>query len=120
LNNQFQFKKGWAAEISGYYQTNSQIDLQESLTPQGEMGFGLSKQIWKNRATLRMNVRDLFYTQNYSGYSHFQNSDEPFEIKWDSRVVRLSLNWRFGKAMKAIRRSQGGATEETERVGSGN
>ena len=120
LNNQFQFKKGWAAEISGFYQTSSQIDLQESLTPQGEMGFGLSKQIWKNRATLRMNVRDLFYTQNYSGYSHFQNSDEPFEIKWDSRVVRLSLNWRFGKAMKAIRRSQGGATEETERVGSGN
>ena len=119
-NNQFQFNKGWAAEISGYYQTNSQIDLQESLTPQGEMGFGISKQIMKNRATLRMNVRDLFYTQNYSGYSNFQNSDEPFEVKWDSRVVRFSFSWRFGKAMKAIKRSAGSATEETERVGTGN
>ncbi len=119
-NNQFQFKKGWAAEISGYYQTNSQIDLQESLTPQGEMGFGVSKQIMKNRATLRMNVRDLFYTQNYSGYSNFQNSDEPFEVKWDSRVIRFSFSWRFGKAMKAIKRSAGSATEETERVGTGN
>jgi hypothetical protein len=119
-NNQFQFKKGWAAEISGYYQTNSQIDLQESLTPQGEMGFGISKQIMKNKATLRMNVRDLFYTQNYSGYSNFQNSDEPFEVKWDSRVIRFSFSWRFGKAMKAIKRSGGSATEETERVGTGN
>jgi iron complex outermembrane recepter protein len=120
LNNQFKFKKGWAAEISGYYQTNSQIDLQESLTPQGEAGFGVSKQILKNKGTLRLNVRDVLYTQNYSGYSHFENSDEPFTVKWDSRVVRLTFNWRFGKAMKAIKRSGGGSEEEINRVGTGN
>lgn len=120
LNNQFQFKKGWAAELSGYYQTNSQIDLQETLTPQGELGAGVSKQILKNKGTVRLTVRDIFLTQNYSGYSNFQNADEPFEVKWDSRVVRLTFSWRFGKAMKAIKRSAGGATEETERVGSGN
>ncbi len=120
LNNQFQFKKGWSAEISGYYQTNSQIDLQESLTPQGEMGFGISKQILQKKGTIRFNVRDLFYTQNYSGYSHFENSDEPFWVKWDSRVARITFSWRFGQAMKAIKRTGGGATEETDRVGSGN
>lgn len=120
LNNQFQFKKGWAAELSGYYQTNSQIDLQESLTPQGELGAGISKQILKNKGTLRLTIRDMFYTQNYSGYSKFENSDEPFEVKWDSRVFRITFNWRFGKPMKTVRRSSGGATEETERVGTGN
>lgn len=120
LNNQFKFKKGWAAELSGYYLSNSQIDLQESLTPQGELGAGLSKQILKTKGTLRLNIRDMFYTQNYSGYSKFQNSDEPFTVKWDSRVVRLTFNWRFGKAMKAIKRSGGGADDETNRVGTGN
>ena len=120
LNNQFRFKKGWAAEISGYYQTNSQIDLQESLTPQGEIGAGISKQILKGKGTLRLNIRDFLYTQNYSGYSNFQNSDEPFRVKWDSRVVRLAFNWRFGKAMKAIKRSSGGSEDETNRVGTGN
>lgn len=120
INNQFQFGKGWAAELSGYYLSNSQIDLQESLTPQGEMGIGFSKQVMKNKGTLRLAIRDIFYTQNYSGYSKFQNSDEPFEVKWDSRVVRFSFNWRFGKAMKPVKRTGGGATEETERVGSGN
>jgi hypothetical protein len=74
----------------------------------------------KGKGTLRLNVRDIFYTQNYSGYSNFENSDEPFEVKWDSRVVRLAFTWRFGKAMKAIKRSSGSATEETERVGTGN
>lgn len=120
LNNQFQFKKGWAAEFSGYYQTNSQIDLQESLTPQGEMGGGVSKLVMKGRGTLRLTVRDILYTQNYSGYSLFQNSDEPFKVKWDSRVVRLAFTWRFGQALKPVKRSGGGATEETERVGTGN
>ena len=120
LNNQFKFKNGWAAELSGYYLTNSQIDLQESLTPQGELGAGISKQILKNKGTLRLNIRDMFYTQNYSGYSKFQNSDEPFEVKWDSRVVRLTFNWRFGKAMKAIKRSAGGSEDEINRVGTGN
>ena len=120
LNNQFRFKNGWAAELSGYYLSNSQIDLQESLTPQGEMGAGVSKQILKNKGTLRLNIRDIFYTQNYSGYSKFQNSDEPFEVKWDSRVIRLTFNWRFGKAMKAIKRSAGSSDDETNRVGTGN
>ncbi|MFN8291165.1 MAG: TonB-dependent receptor [Chitinophagaceae bacterium] len=120
INNQFQFGKGWAAELSGIYQGRSQVDLQEKVTPNGEMGFGISKQIMKGRGTIRFNVRDIFYTQNYSGYSNFQNSDEPFEVRWDSRVARIAFNLRFGKAMKAIKRSSGGATEETERVGNGN
>lgn len=49
INNQFQFNKGWAVEVSGYYQTKSQIDLQEWLTPQGELDLGVSKQILKNK-----------------------------------------------------------------------
>lgn len=120
LNNQFKFGNGWATELSGYYLSNSQIDLQETLTPQGEMGVGISKQVLKNKGTIRFHIRDIFYTQNYSGYSNFENADEPFEVKWDSRVARITFSWRFGKTMKAIKRSAGGATEETERVGSGN
>lgn len=120
VNNQFQFKKGWGVEVSGYYQTRSQIDLQEWLTPQGELNLGVSKQILKNKGSLRLTVRDLTYFQNYSGYSTFQNAYEPFEIKWDSRVVRLNFSWRFGKSMKAVKRSEGGAADEINRVGTGN
>ncbi|MEP7377397.1 MAG: outer membrane beta-barrel protein [Chitinophagaceae bacterium] len=116
INNQFQLKKGWALELSGYYQTKSQIDLQEWLKPQGELDAGVSKQIMKSKGTLRLNIRDITYFQNYSGYSTFQNSYEPFTIKWDSRVVRLSFSWRFGKTMKPINRSEGGATDEINRA----
>jgi hypothetical protein len=120
LNNQFQLKKGWSFELSGYYQTKSQIDLQEWLKPQGELDAGVAKQILKNKGTLRLNIRDITYFVNYSGYSTFQNSHEPFTVKWDSRVVRLSFSWRFGKAMKPVHRSEGGAGEEIDRAGNGN
>lgn len=120
INNQFQLKKGWSFELSGYYQTKSQIDLQEWLKPQGELNAGVSKQIMNNKGTLRLAIRDITYFQNYSGFSTFENAYEPFTIKWDSRVVRLSFSWRFGKAMKLISRSEGGATEEINRAGTGN
>jgi hypothetical protein len=118
LNNQFQFKNGWGFEVSGYYQTKSQIDLQEWLEPQGELNLGISKQILKNKGSIKLSVRDITYFQNYSGQATFQNAYEPFRIKWDSRVVRLSFSWRFGKPMKQVNRSEGGATDEINRVGS--
>lgn len=120
INNQFQLTKGWGIELSGYYQTKSQIDLQEWLKPQGELDAGVSKQIMKTKGTLRLTIRDITYFQNYSGYSTFQNAFEPFTVKWDSRVVRLSFNWRFGKAMKPVNRSEGGAADEINRAGNSN
>lgn len=117
INNQFQLKKGWSFELSGFYQTRSQIDLQEWLKPQGELDAAVAKQILKKKGTLKLSVRDITYFQNYSGYSTFQNSYEPFTIKWDSRAVRLSFSWRFGKTMKAVSRSEGGAADEINRVG---
>ena len=120
LNNQFRFNKGWGVEVSGYYQTRSQIDLQEWLLPQGELNFGISKQVLKNKGTLKLNVRDITYFQNYSGESTFQNAHEPFTVKWDSRVVRLSFTLRFGKTMKLVSRSEGGAADEINRAGNGN
>jgi iron complex outermembrane recepter protein len=117
INNQFQLKKGWSLELSGYYQTKSQIDLQEWLEPQGELNIGVGKQILKKKGNLRLSIRDLTYFVNYNGYSTFENSSEPFTVKWDSRVVRLSFSWRFGKAMKAVNRSEGGASDEINRVG---
>lgn len=117
INNQFQLERGWSFELSGYYQTKSQIDLQEWLEPQGELNIGVGKQILKKKGTLRLSIRDLTYFVNYNGHSTFENSSEPFTVKWDSRVVRLSFNWRFGKAMKAVNRSEGGASDEINRVG---
>jgi iron complex outermembrane recepter protein len=120
ITNQFRFKKGWMAELSGYYITKSQQDLQEVLDPTGQVSAGVSKQLWKNKVTVKLNVRDIFYTQAMQGLTHFQQTNEFFTLKRDSRMATLSFTWRFGKPAKGLpRRSGGGAGDEIQRVGNG-
>jgi hypothetical protein len=120
MNNQFRFKKGWSAELSGFLVTRAQNDLQEVLDPTGQLSIGASKQVLKNKGTLRLVVRDIFYTQAMAGWSYFEKSIEYFKLMRDTRVAVLSFTWRFGKSMKQVKRSSGSAQELIERAGSVN
>lgn len=120
VNNQLRFKKNWAAELSGFYITRHQNDIQEILEPTGQVSVGVSKQVLKNKATLRLSVRDIFYTQAMAGMTYFEKTDEYFKLTRDTRVCTFGFTYRFGKSFKTAKRSGGGASDEMERVGTGN
>lgn len=120
INNQFRFRKGWAAELSGFYIGKSQNDLQEVLDPTGQVSAGFSKQILKNKGTLKFTFRDIFYTQVMAGLTHFETVNEYFSFKRDTRVATISFTYRFGKALKQTVKRSNGAEEEMNRVGNGN
>jgi iron complex outermembrane receptor protein len=117
ISNQFRFNKGWAAELSGFYISRNQNDLQEVLDPTGQVGVGVSKQIIKNKATLKLGARDIFYTQVMAGLTSFQHATEYFTLKRDSRVVTLAFSWRFGKPLKGTTRKASASDDIKERVG---
>ena len=120
MNNQFRFDKNWSAELSGFYITKSQNDIQEVLEPTGQVSIGGSRQVLKAKGTIRLTVRDIFYTQAMEGFTIFKQADEYFKIKRDSRVCTIAFNYRFGKSYKTPARRSPGARDEIERVGSGN
>jgi len=119
--NQFKFNKGWSAEMSGLYnyKTLQSISITQ---PNGMINLGAAKQIWKNKATLRLTVRDLFYTMYYNSYTKFDNMDMKTKIKWDNRQAALSFTYRFGKNTNAVpqRKRTSASQEEQNRVGTGN
>ena len=118
INNQFRWGKGWGAELSGFYITRNQNDLQEVLEPTGQVAIGFSKQILKNKGSLRASWRDIFYTQRMAGLTDFQYVQEYFSLRRDTRVFTLAFSWRFGKALKqSARRNTGAASDIIERVG---
>lgn len=119
LNNQLQFGKGWSGEVSGFYTSRSQNDIQEVLDPAGQLSLGISKNVLKNKGTVRLSARDIFYTQWMKGLTEFNLANEYFKLTRDSRVISIGFNYRFGKAFKTNKRSQGAASEEIERVGNG-
>jgi iron complex outermembrane recepter protein len=119
MSNQFTFAKIYNGELSGFYTTRARNDLQEELYPTGQMSLGVSRPVLKKKATLKMSLRDLFYTNAMEGLTQFPKATEYFILRRDTRVINLSFTYRFGKAYKTIKRSNGSAGDEIERVGNG-
>ncbi len=120
LNNQFKFGKGWSAELSGFYRTKG-IEGQLILFPFGQVSAGVSKKVIKEKGTVKLSARDIFYTQKIKGNISFQQTDVTFWQNRDSRVVNLSFTFRFGKQLQNVpqNRRAGGADEESNRVKKG-
>jgi iron complex outermembrane recepter protein len=120
LNNQFSFGNGWAAEISGFYHSKG-IQGQLVVDPGGQASTAVSKKLLKDKASLKLGLRDIFYTGYNRGYVDFQQTEASFLGTRDSRQVTIALNYRFGKPLKnSPRRRNSGADEEQNRVNMGN
>lgn len=115
LSNQFSFAKVYTGDLSGFYTTRARNDLQEELYPTGQLSLGISKPVLKKKGTLKCSIRDIFYTNAMEGLTQFFKATEYFIVRRDSRVISLSLTYRFGKAYKSIKRNSS-AVEEIERV----
>ncbi len=121
VQQQFKWGKGWGAELSGFYRSKAVegvIYIKEIV----QVNAGFSKQIMKNKATVRLNFRDIFNGSKFRGYSKYSNVDAKFTDINDNRAVGLSFTWRFnkGKLKANAGRKDGGATDEQNRVKSGN
>ncbi len=117
MNNQFRFGKGWSAELSGFYRTKG-VEGQIIIDPLGQLSGGVSKQVLKGKGTVRLNVRDMFYTNWVKGNINFQRTQAYFENRRDTRVAGIAFTYRFGKPLKTQQnnRRTGGADEEQNRV----
>ena len=120
INNQFKFKKGWSAELSGFYRTKG-IEGQILIKSMGQLNAGIQKQVLKNKGTLKLNVRDILYSMQANGEINFQRTEATFQQQRDSRVATLSFGYRFGKPINGQqKRKTGGAGSEQNRVKGGN
>jgi iron complex outermembrane recepter protein len=116
LNNQFRLNKGWGAELSGWYRTKG-VEGQVIVEPMGQASAAVSKQLLKDKASVKLAIRDIFYTGGVKGYINFQQTQASFQNTRDSRQVSLTFTYRFGKPFKAAQgRRTGGAGDEQSRV----
>ena len=120
INNQFSFKKGWSAEISGFYRSKS-VEGQIIIKSLSQADIGVKKDILKNKGALKLSIRDIYGPRTARGKIDFQNTEASFQQYNDSRVATLSFNYRFGKPVKGQpKRRTGGAGDEQNRIKSGN
>ena len=117
VTNTFTFKKGWSGELSGWYRGKTV----EQLNIANEMYFmtlGGQKTIMKGKGTLRLNFRDPFHWQKYSGQTRYSNIDVRVSNRWNNRALAFSFAYRFGKTtVQQARRRTTGTNEEESRAG---
>lgn len=119
-SHQFKLNKTLTAELSGWFRTAGV----EGVIIAGQMGglnAGLSQQIMNDKGTIRLNIRDIFYTQQFRGAAKYANVDARFQERSDSRVATIGFTYRFSKGkVGGVKRRASSANDEQNRVGASN
>jgi iron complex outermembrane recepter protein len=119
VNNQFSFGKGWGGELSGWYRTKG-VEGQIVVYPLGQGSAAITKKLMKDKASVKLGIRDFLYTNKPKGYINFQETEATFSNVRDSRQVTVAFTYRFGKPLKSSAGKRGtGAGDEQSRVKTG-
>jgi len=80
---------------------------------------GISEQLFDKAGSLKLSVNDIFNTIRDRASAHYQNLDLTIVDKSETRIVRLSFTYRFGKtSVKTVKHRT--ANEEEQKRAAGN
>ena len=119
MTHQFTLPRKYSVELSGWY-LSPFIEGQLAGNPMGAVSFGIQKKMMNDKASIKLNINDIFWTQHFSGAFLFNDINVQLRNKWESRVVRINFSYRFGNSKIAgARQRNTGLEDEKNRVKSG-
>ncbi|MEJ2904258.1 outer membrane beta-barrel family protein [Pedobacter panaciterrae] len=116
-NNQFNFGRGWSAELSAMYVTPNQ-SAQFKKRALYNINTGVSKKILGDKGTLKFTLRDVLNRFRPQGeILNIPQTRATYRNIFDNRIGLVSFSYSFSKgASAAKKRNTGGAGNELERV----
>jgi hypothetical protein len=118
-NNTFTLSNNWSVELSGWYNSRAIYGLLLA-KPMGMVNLGLQKSVMAKKATIRLNIQDLFWTNKFRASTEFEDISLKVRSLWPSRQVRLTFTYRFGNQhVKSARQRNTGSDDIQKRVNSG-
>jgi hypothetical protein len=116
LTNQLTLGKGWSAELSGFYRTGILVG-QITSSATGQVNLGIGKKVLKDKGSLRLMVRDIFYTRlNHGIIGSIKDAYGTYRNWGDSRNATLSFSYNFGSSSSGQRNRQSATEAEQNRV----
>jgi iron complex outermembrane recepter protein len=114
--NLVQISKTWSAEFGINYQSEV-LMAQFYLEPIWSARLGIAKKILKDKATVKFNVSDLFYSNQITGQiNNIKSATAGWYSLLDSRVFTLSVSYKFNKGKSLGLRQTGASDVEQKRI----
>jgi len=116
--NTFKMPYGFTFELSGWYNSGGIWGGAYKTDAQGSLDAGVQKKLFKDMATLKVSVTDIFKTAPWSAVNTYAGIVSTAHGNWESQQLRVSFTLRFGnRQMKNIRQRTSGSEQEQKRVG---
>lgn len=113
--NTIKFKNNWSLQLSGWYNSPyRRIDYNRGM---GMMDVGIQKKFWKENATVKVSYSDLLHTARGGHHSEYAGIATDIRFKFEARMLKISLNYRFGsKEIKGERDRKTSTQDELNRI----
>lgn len=95
LTANYRFTPTFSAQMRGEY-NSSRVMAQGQMNAMKGMDLALKKDVFKKKASIMLNVRDVFNSRKMNGVTETAQLISDFEHRWMKRMVTLSLSYRFG------------------------
>lgn len=114
-NNSFSIRESFSMECGFQYNHKAIYGITEIRTLYN-LTLGLQKSFLKKQLSLTVNVTDLLWKNYPSGVTRFNSVNEKWTSRRDTRVINVSLSYKFGKGKMSRMRKNTGADEEKQRI----
>ncbi len=119
-NHTWMLPAQFAIEAGLFYKSKEKYAYMR-VEPSWMLNIGVQKHLWNKRATLKMNIQDIFYKGYPRATSEYKDYSEDFIAQRETRVFNIALVYQLGKeTMMNTGRFGGGAEEEKRRASVGN
>ncbi|MEO6168536.1 MAG: TonB-dependent receptor [Chitinophagales bacterium] len=115
IQNSFLLPKGFSVELSAQYQSQVIFSI-AGIEPNGDVSIGLKKSLLEGKATVKLNARDIFNTNNIEGDINYANINSSFKQNNDRQRYGINFSYRFGNTQSSQRQRQNAIDDEMGRV----
>lgn len=113
-------KKGWTAELSGFYNSPSIWGGTFKSNTIWSVDGGFQKPVFKGKGNFKISVSDMFGSLKWTGTSDYNGQKFIVSGRPEATQLRTSLTWRFGSnTVKGARQRKDAQEEENKRTQGG-
>jgi hypothetical protein len=112
--------KTWTGELTGFFVAPTIQQGAFRSNSLWSVDAGISKNLWKNKATIKTSFSDIFNSLHFTGKQEFAGQLTKVQAHWESQQFRVNFVYRFGSnQIKAARNRNTGLEDETRRTQGG-